>query len=82
MVNITPDMAREYAKWGRPGDPIKGSVLVRDFCCCCGTAIRVSPRNKLGRNECEKCEGCTPQKVIEQQRARRTDFRPAIQGRQ
>lgn len=68
------------ARYGCPGDPIPGSVYVRDYCAVCGEPIRVAPRSKLGLKECDDCAGLIPAKVLSQQRARRCDYGPAIRG--
>lgn len=71
-----------YLQWGRPGDPIAGSALVRGYCAVCGDPIRV----RLGTNpelcECQDCRGALPRKVLNQLRSCRTGFRPAIGGRE
>jgi len=42
------------AKYGEPGSTIPGSKYVREFCCYCGAAVRVSPRRH--GVSCERCE--------------------------
>lgn len=44
------------------GDPIPGSKLMRDFCCMCGGAMRVTHIEKY-RPTCLSClDACKPQK--------------------
>lgn len=54
--------------YGKRGDPIPGTHLVRDYCGHCGEAIRVVFVEPDRRNYCLDCDG--------HQRAGRLDYTP------
>lgn len=62
------DAARDslYLRYGRPGEPIPGSRLVRGYCPTCNDPIRINPGQHPLLTECKDCRGCLGRKVIAQ----------------
>lgn len=50
----------DYDKWGQPGSDIPGSVLVRAYCACCGSPIRVACFDEHKSEYCGDCQGRRP----------------------
>lgn len=43
--------------YGKRGEPIPGSHMLREFCGHCGEAVRVYPAALEKRNYCLECDG-------------------------
>ena len=73
----TPDQILQF---GRPGDPVAGSRLVRAYCHNCGEPIRVTYGVNLNTQECHNCVGTFIRKTIMQPRSIRTQTRGPIRS--
>lgn len=76
---MKPSLETEL-RYGAPGSLIPGSVLVRAYCAVCAEPIRVTRGTNVYFAECDDCHGALPRKIINQQRACRTQTRGPVRS--
>lgn len=55
LVDSVSD-ADSHSQWGEIGEPIEGSIYLRDYCLVCGQPIRVEPEMIGKPNSCQECD--------------------------